>query len=118
MPITANGRRVTVPDLIEAGLLEPPEPVEFVRPRLGQHYAATIRADGSFELADGSVHQSPSLAAMRAADLASYDGWHAWRIPRIGNVTLHALRMRYVDAAEGGGDGESRDDDQGTGTDT
>lgn len=99
--ITANGRRVTVLDLLESGLLQPGEPVEFVRPRLGQHHHATILPDGSFELPDGTVHQSPSLAAMRAADLVSYDGWHAWRVPRLGGTKLHELRLQFVAASEG-----------------
>lgn len=91
-----DGRRVTVADLIEAGLIESDEDVEFVRPRLGEHYRATILGDGTFRLYDGSVHQSPSLAAMRAADLAAYDGWHAWRLPRIGGTKLHELRQQYI----------------------
>jgi hypothetical protein len=105
--ITANGRRVTVADLLEAGHIQPGEHVEFLRPRLGERYDATIRSDGSFELPDGSVHQSPSLAAMRAADLVSYDGWHAWRIPRLGGTKLHELRLQFVADAEGvdGSDG-------------
>lgn len=99
--ITANGRRVTVADLIAADLVEADEPVEFVRPRLGQHYTATIAADGSFTLPDGTTHQSPSAAAMAAADLVSYDGWYAWRLPRLGGTKLHELRDRYVTETDG-----------------
>ncbi len=97
--VAVNGRKVTVVDLLDDGLLEPAEPVEFVRPRLGQRYTATVRADGTFVLADGSEFQSPSLAAMRAADLVSYDGWYAWRVPRLGGTKLHELRQRYVTRA-------------------
>lgn len=91
-----DGRRVTVADLIDAGLIQPHEPVEFVRPRLGEHYTATILSDGTFQLPDGSIHQSPSLAAMRAADLAAYDGWHAWRVLRLGGTKLHELRQEHI----------------------
>lgn len=94
-----DGRRVTVADLIDAGLLEPDEDVEFVRPRLGELYKATILDDGIFRLPDGSIHQSPSLAAMRSADLTAYDGWHAWRVVRLGGTKLHELRERYITAA-------------------
>lgn len=94
--ITVEGRRVSVLDLIEAGLLDADEPVEFVRPRLGERYDATIRADGVFVLSDGSEHQSPSLAAMRAANVVSYDGWYAWRVPRLGGTKLSELREQYV----------------------
>lgn len=96
--VTANGRRVTVADLIEAGLIHPPEAVEFVRPRLGETYTATILADGTFQIADGTLHQSPSLAAMRSADLVSYDGWHAWRVTRLGGTKLNEMRIQYVEA--------------------
>jgi Restriction Enzyme Adenine Methylase Associated len=74
---TVEGRRVTILDLIDAGLLQADEEVEFVRPRLGQRHSATILANGSFQLNHGAVQRSPALAAMRAADLVSYDGWHA-----------------------------------------
>lgn len=99
--VTANGRRVTVSDLIEAGLLEAGESVEFIRPRLGQHHTATINADGSFVIADGTVHQSPSLAAMRSADMVSCDGWHAWRVCRLDGTLLDDLRQQYVKEVEG-----------------
>jgi hypothetical protein len=104
--ITVNGQRVTVSDLLDAGLLEPDEPVEFIRPRLDERYTATIRGDGVFVLADGTEHQSPSLAAMRAADLVSYDGWYAWRVPRLGGTKLNELRTQYVAQAEAGQDDE------------
>ena len=95
-PVTVNGRRVTVSDLIEAGLLEPDEDVEWVRPRLGEHYTARIQADGSFLLPDQSVYQSPSVAAIRAANLVSADGWFAWRVIRLGGTRLDELRRQYV----------------------
>lgn len=98
--ITVDGRRVTVVDLLDADLLQSNEFVEFVRPRLDERYTATIRGDGVFVLADGTEHQSPSLAAMRAADVVSYDGWHAWRVPRLDGVKLHELREQYVSQAE------------------
>ena len=103
--ITANGSRVTVADLLSAGILVADEPVEFARPRLGEHYRAVIRADGSFELPDGSIHQSPSRAAMTAADVVSYDGWLAWSVPRLSGAKLHQLRAKYVDDATAIDDG-------------
>lgn len=74
--------------------------MEFIRPHLGERYEATVQADGAVVLPDGSVHQSPSLAAMRSADVVSYDGWHAWRVPRLGGTKLHELRTLYVEDAE------------------
>jgi hypothetical protein len=99
--ITVGGKRVTVSDLIDAGLLQADEPVDFIRPRLGHHFTAVIRGDGTFELPDGTVYQSPSLAAIRAADVASYDGWHAWRVSRLGGTKLHELRVQYVSKRSG-----------------
>jgi len=95
------GRRVTVLDLLTAGLLHADEPIEFIRPRVGGHYTATITADGTFKLADGRRENTPSGAAMRAADLAAYDGWYAWRVPRVGGTKLAELRATYIAQAEG-----------------
>ena len=98
--VTANGRRVLVADLIEAGLVMADEAVEFVRPRLGERYDATIQADGSFLMADGSVHGSPSLAAMRAASMVACDGWYVWRVKRLGGTKLFELRNQFVETAD------------------
>ena len=32
---------------------------------------------------------------MQAAALVSYDGWHAWRVPRLGGAQLAELRESY-----------------------
>lgn len=96
--VMVNGRRVGVADLIDAGLLEAGERVEFVRPRRGEHHTATIGADGSFTLDDGTVWRSPSKAAQKAADMVACDGWHAWRVPRVDGVLLASLRRRYIES--------------------
>ena len=44
--LLSDGRRVVVSDLLEAGLLFADQILEFVRPRLGQQYIATVTADG------------------------------------------------------------------------
>lgn len=94
--LTVNGKRIAVADLLDADLLEPDEHVEFVRPRLGEHYEATILADGTFALPDGTIKQTPSGAAMHAADLVAYDGWYAWRVVRLGGTRLHELREQLI----------------------
>lgn len=93
---TAAAQEVAVADLIEAGILHANEPVEFVRPRLGEHYEAVILADGTFQLPDGVVKDSPSRAAMHAAELAAYNGWRAWRVPRLGGTKLFELREQLA----------------------
>ena len=95
-PITVDGQRVTVMDLLEDGVLEPGEPVVFNRPRLGCRYEAVINADGTFTIEDDTTWNSPSLAAINAAGVVSYDGWEAWRVPRLDNQRLDGLRIDYV----------------------
>lgn len=95
-PYTVNGSSISVSDLIDAGLIEPDEAVEFVRPLVGDHYSATILSDGQIRLEDGSVCRTPSRAAMQAASVPSYDGWHAWRVKRLGGTKLHELRQQYL----------------------
>jgi hypothetical protein len=94
--ITVNGERVSVRDLLEAEMLLPGEKVVFTRPRKGQRFEATIEQDGTFTLWDGRTFDSPSRAARSAADLVSYDGWGAWRVPRLENRLLDELRSQYV----------------------
>lgn len=58
----------------------------------GEVAAASLQADyllpsGAFELSDGTIHQSPPLAAMRSANVVAYDGWLAWRLPRLGGTS-------------------------------
>lgn len=91
-----QGRRVQVADLIDAGLLDVGDALEFPRPRRGEIFHATVEHDGGIRTEDGQVWPSLSRAAMSAADVPSYDGWHAWRVPRLGGVKLDQLRQRLV----------------------
>jgi hypothetical protein len=74
--VTVGGHRVTVADLLEAGLLNEGEELEFIRPTKGEHHRATIQADGSLQLEDGHAFTTPSAAAGAAAN-GAFDGWHA-----------------------------------------
>ena len=96
--VDSSGRRVSVKDLIDAGLIQPNESVIFERPKIGEVHEAVIRSDGSFELQDGEICKSPSLAAMKSADVISYDGWFAWRVVRLGKK-IGELRNEFVDAS-------------------
>lgn len=91
-----QGRRVQVTDLIDAGLLVVGEALEFPRPRRDEIFHAIVEADGGIRTADGQVWPSPSRAAMSAANVPSYDGWHAWRVPRLSGIKLDQLRQRLV----------------------
>jgi len=68
-------------------------------PRLGETYYATVEANGTVVLPDGTVSMSPSLATMRAADLVSYDGWIGWRVPRLNGVKLDNPRQKLIATA-------------------
>ena len=34
---------------------------------------------------------------MRAAGIAAYDGWHAWRVDRLGGKLLNDLRIEFLE---------------------
>ncbi|MEU8236024.1 hypothetical protein AB0C12_41090 [Actinoplanes sp. NPDC048967] len=93
-----DGRRVTLADLIAAGLLKPGERVRFSRPRVGQTHVAEVLESGRLRLADGDEYRSPSRAAMVAANMRAVDGWHAWLLESTG-ASLDALRQDLLDQA-------------------
>jgi hypothetical protein len=91
-----EGRRVRLSDLIEAELLEAGDDLVWRRPRLGTAYHAKIMESGGIVLEDGREFASPSLAAMRAAKLAAYDGWYARRVERLEGESLNELRKELA----------------------
>ncbi len=100
-PAPRDGRRVGLLDLIAAGLLAVGAELVWARPRLGQEYRARITADGQIALPDGRQFSTPSAAAMAAAGMASYDGWHAWRVGSAQGPVLDELRRGMAGAAAG-----------------
>lgn len=93
-----GGRRVRLLDLLEAGLVEVDEKLHWDRPRVGGSYDAVVTANGGIRLDDGREFSSPSRTAMAVAGVASYDGWYAWRVERLGGVTLNDLRLKLAQA--------------------
>lgn len=65
--IHAQASSVTVMDLLEAGVLEPKEPIRWSRPQVGQVHTATIGENGEVVLTDGRSFTSLSLAANELA---------------------------------------------------
>jgi hypothetical protein len=63
-------------------------------------YQAIILADGQIQIEDGTICRTPSRAAMKAANIASYDGWYAWRVKRLGGTKLHELREQFIALSE------------------
>jgi hypothetical protein len=68
-----GGRRVTVSDLLEAGLIEAGAKLRFKRNRIGAIFHATVTDKGRLRLDDGGEFRSPSGAAMAAA--GGRGGW-------------------------------------------
>ncbi|MFD6073694.1 restriction system modified-DNA reader domain-containing protein, partial [Amycolatopsis lurida] len=94
-----RGRRVTVSDLLEAGLIQAGAKLRFTRSRIGAAYDATVTSDGRIRLEpDGEVFRSPSRAAMVAAGMRAVDGWHAWQVVDQGRM-LDAVRQELLDRA-------------------
>lgn len=93
-----DGRRVALSDLLDAGLLAPDTPLTWTRPRIGQTYQATVLETGQVQLADGRTFASPSRAAMEAADVPAYDGWHAWTLQ--SGKSLSDLRAELLESIE------------------
>jgi hypothetical protein len=96
-----SGRRtfnVTLSDLLDAGLIEVDEPIEWVRRQVGQRYQATITASGEVILDDGRTY--PSLSAA-ADDLSggSHNGWETWTVPRLGGCRIGSLRSKVMSSS-------------------
>jgi CBS domain-containing protein len=91
-----DGRRVTIADLIGAGLLAPGDVLRFKRPRVGRAHKAVVTADSTLSLEGGQDFRSPSAAAKVAADMPAVDGWHAWTVAPSGR-SLDSLRQELLD---------------------
>jgi hypothetical protein len=91
-----DGRRVRLADLIEAELLNYGDDLVWNRPRLGTTYRAKISDAGGIMLEDGREFASPSVAAIKAANVPAYDGWYAWKVEQRGGETLNELRKELA----------------------
>ncbi|MFE3173672.1 CBS domain-containing protein [Amycolatopsis sp. NPDC059090] len=94
-----EGRRVTVSDLLDAGLLQAGDTLRFARTRIGVAYDATVTDEGRIRLrSDGEEFRSPSRAAMVAAGMRAVDGWRAWQVVEQDRL-LDSLRQEFLDRA-------------------
>lgn len=80
--------RVTVRDLVDAGLLK--AGAKLVYRRRSGHVGATVTPDGSIRT-DAGAFRSPSAAARAHNGGRPVDGWHTWRVEKTG-ATLDSLR--------------------------
>jgi CBS domain-containing protein len=94
-----GGHRVTVLDLLQAGLISAGAKLRFNRSRIGVAYDATVTDKGRIRLdADGEEFRSPSRAAMVAAGMRAVDGWRAWLVVDQDRF-LDAVRQELLDQA-------------------
>ncbi|WP_418153345.1 CBS domain-containing protein [Actinoalloteichus caeruleus] len=104
-----DGRRVTVADLVEAGLVQAGAKLRFTRNRIGEIHQATITEQGRIRLdSDGEEFRSPSRAAMVAAGMRAVDGWRVWLVVDQDRL-LDAVRQELLDQAISEGDRPHRD---------
>lgn len=75
-----DGRRVTIRDLLDNGLLEAGAELIWRRPRVGQVHRAHVLDDGQIQLEDGRLFTAPSIAAREAAGLVAAPGWTSWTL--------------------------------------
>lgn len=72
-----TSRRVTIGQVLEAGLLVPGETLVWDRPRKGERWVAVVTADGRMRLEDGNEYATPTAAA-RAVGGGAF-GLNVWR---------------------------------------
>lgn len=100
--ILLDGRRVTIADLMNGGLLSEGTRLSFKR-RPGETHHATVTSDGKLRLDEdifqdvgGQIVASPSRAAgVLSADGGSFNGWLVWLDP--SGRSLDSLRAELLD---------------------
>ena len=79
-----SSRRVTIRQVIDAGLLVPGERLVWERPRKGERWFATVTENGRLRLDDGSEYPTPTAAARAAAGGRRGGGLDVWKRTRNG----------------------------------
>lgn len=95
-----DGRRVTLKDLVDGGLLAPDEELRFRWAVAGETRTATVTHDGHLILDDGQRFANPSRAGRETASVVAVNGWQAWQ-NRAGK-TLAELRSELFEPAPHG----------------
>jgi predicted transcriptional regulator len=107
-----DGRRVTVADLIDSGLLAPGARLRFKRARRGETHHAEVTPVGHIRLDDGQTFRSPSPAATAVARGISLDGWRAW-VDISSGRSLDSLRQELLDRLAVGPHDETKQVEEG-----
>ena len=100
-------QRVTLSDLIGAGLLDPGTTL-YAR-KAYDYRPATVLSDGRIDL-DGEIFESPSGAA-KGITGSSVNGWWFWKLDTLGNRSLSNLFDDYVDHTAADVDEDASDDE-------
>ncbi|KFI50223.1 GmrSD restriction endonuclease domain-containing protein [Bifidobacterium biavatii] len=74
-----GSQRVTIAQVVKAGLLIPGETLVWERPRKGERWMVTVTDHGKFRLEDGSEYSSPTAAARAAAGGRASGGLDVWK---------------------------------------
>jgi hypothetical protein len=77
-------------DLLRRGQLQHDEMLNIAR-RNAEPIEAVLLADGTIRLWE-KTFDTPSAAAKQALGVGNVDGWIRWRVPRLGGMTLAAVR--------------------------
>ncbi|WP_147681237.1 hypothetical protein [Actinomyces ruminicola] len=73
-----------------AQTIETPATLVWLRRRRGIDHRATLAADGTITIADGTSFRDPSAAANAAQNTQDIDGWRVWRVG-VGGPSLREL---------------------------
>ncbi|MBT1177602.1 DUF262 domain-containing protein [Bifidobacterium callimiconis] len=107
----SGSKRITIAQVIGAGLLVPGETLIWKRPRLGQEWIATVTRDGKLQLEDGSKHSTPTAAARAASGTSSGAGLSVWRRQSNGQKLSdiwQEYRLKMLGGRDGSGDPEAK----------
>ncbi|GAB1515135.1 hypothetical protein JCM33774_71780 [Actinophytocola sp. KF-1] len=111
-----GGRRVTVSDLLDAGLVQAGTKLRFRRKRIRKTYEATITDNGRIRLEPGGEEfRTPSRAAAMAAGMRAVDGWRAWVVidqDRLLDAVRQELLDREISSVTAAADRMARDASQ------
>jgi len=96
---TYQGRRLTLSHLIEHGVLEEGEVLEFEHAPSGSTHRAQLTETGAFLLENGSTAETPSGAA-GMLETGPFPGWKVWSVPARGGKRLMDLRTEFYQLPE------------------
>ena len=96
---TYQGRRLTLLHLMEHGVLEEGEVLEFDHAPSSSTHRARLTENGALLLEDGSTAETPSGAA-RALEMGTFQGWKVWCVPAKDGKRLMDLRTEFYELPE------------------